>query len=113
MTDTYDKENFWFGWNGGECPVHPETEVEVMTSAGSILSRQAGLFNWNYPDMPSTIIAFRITRLYREPRKAREWWIVYADDGLGYSVYETKFEAVQFAGEVIHVREVLGDDDAH
>lgn len=32
MTDYNDGK--WHGWNGGECPVHPDAVVEVVTESG-------------------------------------------------------------------------------
>ena len=26
----------WIGWNGGECPVHPETIVDFVANGGSL-----------------------------------------------------------------------------
>jgi hypothetical protein len=115
MTDTYDKENFWFGWNGGECPLHPETEVffafRDYDDRMEVFEGFAKRAPWQCPG------GFRITKLYREPRKAREWWInVYPDD-LDSCSYTTREKADQEHAsnriECIHVREVLGDDDAH
>ena len=32
MTDYNDGK--WHGWNGGECPVHPESELKVWFQSG-------------------------------------------------------------------------------
>jgi hypothetical protein len=112
VTDTYDKINHWYGWNGGECPVHPETVVDVIerTADGTFAHSKewkAEMFCWTDPD----IIAFRITRLYVEPKVPREWWVnVYPDDLDGCS-YTTREKADQEHAsnriECVHVREVL------
>ena len=39
MSETYDKENHWYGWNGGECPVHPETTIEAIVEHRDRTSR--------------------------------------------------------------------------
>ena len=115
MSETYDKINHWCGWNGGECPVHPETEVEVIGRIGPIHGRRAGNFDWSRIEQSvANIIAFRITRLYVEPRKPREWWM--NDYGAGQlgdlqSSRETVPLTTGVIG-VIHVREVLPEDEA-
>lgn len=67
----------WHGWNGGECPVHPKTEVEAVTFSNHGASgfrqasfTEAGRLFWG-SDVPYPIIAFRATKEHREPR---EWW---------------------------------------
>jgi hypothetical protein len=115
MTDTYDKENHWYGWNGGECPVHPETLVDTVDDCGEMWIGKAGTADWQHKDDPDfqNIIAFRITKLYREPRKAREWWAIeYADGSFG-QMYPYPGKSNLPTSKVVHVREVLGDDDAH
>ena len=116
MTDTYDKENHWYGHNSGECPVHPETMVAAVTEhAGTFGLVRAGDVRWTRAGEPDDIIAFCITRLYREPRKAREWWVNIHTGG-AERVFQTREDADlnDLARiECIHVREVLGDDDAH
>lgn len=66
------KENVWYGWNGGECPVHHETEVEYIyldDSIGPCLCQdKAGHFIWNGDD-PMPLIAFRVVKEYKEPRE--------------------------------------------
>lgn len=50
----------WIEWRGGECPVDPETRVEVMWGAQKICSSsRAWAFNWG----PSGgIVAYRIVK---------------------------------------------------
>jgi hypothetical protein len=109
----YDKENYWYGWNGGECPVHRDTEVEVIYRGRSPEIGPAGHEDWTHNVYAvGVIVAFRIIRLYREPRKAREWWVNVRMDG-SVSLYQTREESISALGETVHVREVLGDDDAH
>lgn len=69
----------WYGWNGGECPVHPQTVVDAVWryADGSIKERQqlelAG--NWTWDGNPhGTIIAFRVITPYVKPKKPREFW---------------------------------------
>lgn len=66
------KENIWYGWNGGECPVHPETIAQIMFSDGSTVERHPARF-WGWEaenELP--IVAFKVLKEYKEPR---EFWI--------------------------------------
>ena len=94
----------WYGWNGGECPVHPESLVEAVWTAcgGAALSEQREARNFAWGANASKIIAFRFVKEYREPR---EWWVhplrrVVAD-----------YAPMQELGW-IHVREVVEGGDA-
>lgn len=94
----------WWGWNGGECPVHPKTRVEVVYYEDAIpdpvwLDQDAaGDFNWQ----SDTIIAFRVTREHREPR---EWWVnVFDDDTISCFPNAYKERIAQ-----VKVREVLDE----
>lgn len=65
-------EGQWYGWNGGECPVHPETVVDVAVAAtrGFIdlcESVLAGDFCWPH-DGARPIIAFRVVKHHVEPK---------------------------------------------
>ena len=106
MTDAYDKINHWYGWNGGECPVHPETEVFWVSSNGRGGNSFAQDCRWTHDSDPADIIAFRITKLYVEPRKAREWWVNVKNSG---SIVMSS-AGDDWLGEVICVREVLPED---
>ena len=69
MTDYNDGK--WHGWNGGECPVHHETEVEAIfcDGSGSGGAVAADCYSWDIRGHP---IAFRVVKPYREPR---EGWV--------------------------------------
>jgi hypothetical protein len=114
MSDTYDKLNHWYGWNGGECPVHPETEVEWLTLGKDASISYAGNCRWSHRDPDgfeaADIIAFRVIKLYKEPRKPREWWLNVRIDG-HVDVYQPN-EAFPKTGEAVYVREVLPEDEA-
>lgn len=98
MTETYDKLNHWYGWNGGECPVHPETVVECsyMDKRG-LLSGVARSFPWDgqtfqggATDRPC---AFRIIKLHVEPK------VIWVNEYANYvSAWCTRDDAFQFAG---------------
>ena len=102
----------WHGWNGGECPVHPETVVEVRLrdreQEYGIMQNRATSFDWTHDDHSSDIIAFRVIKEHREPR---DFWLV-PNSGDIMWVYSDQIRAKLIAdgygsGEVIHVREVL------
>ena len=66
MTDYNDGK--WHGWNGGECPVHPKSDVRIWDCAsGQDIYLPAEAVHWTFRG------AFRVVKEYREPR---EWWIV-------------------------------------
>jgi hypothetical protein len=72
MSDYNDGK--WWGWNGGECPVHPETVVDTVTKNYGLTSgHKASLFGW-WVDHINPIIAFRVVTQYVEPKKPREFW---------------------------------------
>lgn len=62
MTDYNDGK--WHGWNGGKCPVHPESVVEVLHAETGVLNeRRAGITVWEH----EYLIAFRVIREHKEP----------------------------------------------
>lgn len=80
----------WWGWNGGECPVHPKTVVEVLFDDGSGAKEiNADTISWNYP--PAQPVAFRVIREHREPRV---WWRV------GKHLHETEEKAQAFLNDL-------------
>jgi hypothetical protein len=113
VTDTYDKINYWYGYNGNEIPVHPDTMVAAVTEhAGTFGLVRAGDVRWTRAGEPDDIIAFCITRLYVEPRKAREWWVLDFNTGAQSFVAVAGLNAVEEAdpfgnATLVHVREVL------
>ena len=93
MTETYDKLNHWYGWNGGECPVHPETVVEIGTGSEQLEDR-ADEFSWSHDGDSGDIIAFRITKLHVEPKVI--WVNEYANH---VAASPTQDDAFQLAGK--------------
>jgi hypothetical protein len=92
-------EGQWYGWNGGECPVHPETVVDVAVAATKGFidlyeSRLAGDFGWSR-DTPCPIIAFRVVKHHVEPKVV---WVNEYDNN-DWSVYQTKEDATKLAGK--------------
>ena len=77
MTD-YNDGN-WHGWNGGECPVHPLSLVEVRFVDGDRTHfRQtdtAGEHVWEWTDDYDDIVVFRVVKPYVEPEtRTGECW---------------------------------------
>lgn len=58
----------WIGWNGGECPVHPETVVDITYADGTVYKNAiAGQYVWDQ------CLMYRIIKEYKEPPKPREF----------------------------------------
>ena len=90
----------WHGWNGGECPVHPETEVVVQLACDTRIdveesgyAYRAEILRWTSIGGGGDIIAFRVIKEYKEPR---EFWV----DPHDKRAYE------HYVKGGIHVREV-------
>lgn len=103
MIDYNDGE--WHGWDGGECPVHPNSLIEIRTPSGyHETDRRAGITAWADPKL------FRVTKPYVEPPKPREFWVNEYPSGLGgvYNSIEAADKCID-AGRIrcIHVREVI------
>jgi hypothetical protein len=78
----------WHGWNGGECPVHPESIVDVLHAVNGILNYplKAGSTAWASSDLA----AFRVIKPYREPREfyVREITCFYLDGNVTGKIYQ-------------------------
>ena len=66
-----------YGWNGGECPVHPETVVEYWTRSGrtSALRSKATYLEWEHVNSIGDIVCFQVITPYAEPKViyVNEW----------------------------------------
>jgi hypothetical protein len=91
-------EGQWYGWNGGVCPVHPETIVDVVCddlrcyeSVRVCKRERAG--DWCWSDKLEFIIAFRVIKHHVEPKVL---WVneYYANV---CTVYQTKEDAEKWA----------------
>lgn len=107
MTDYNDGK--WHGWNGGECPVHSESVVDIAHTVRGVVSGETAE-QWFWEGEKCCIIAFRVVKPYVEPPKPREFWI--NDYGNGeIRAHETKEKADMGASHrrirCIRVREVL------
>jgi len=65
------------GWNGGECPVHPETVVNYWTREGRPYTNKAQWVWWDHVDDSIYVIAFQVVKAYVEPKVI--WVNEYAD----------------------------------
>lgn len=97
----------WIAWNGGECPEHPATVVEVVFTNihGDTIKdiRCAGVHRWE-----DSTHAYRVIRRFVEPKAAREFWLVGGSICLNREAAERR----NICGydellEIIHVREVI------
>lgn len=96
----------WWGWNGGECPVHPRSVVEIVYhDDGEYLTNEAiaDHCEWN-EGCDNPIIAFRVVKEHKDPR---EFWLL--GDYRFYSMEDAEEELRKWGidEEIIHVREVL------
>lgn len=97
----------WHGWNGGECPLHPNTKVEAMEYWDHMIPEhheesKASDLKWE-GDAQYRVVVFRVVQEYKEPR---EFWL-YRDTGGNFYVDNCKPSADW--DEVIHVQEVVQD----
>lgn len=83
----YNNGKVW-GWNGGECPVHPETVVKYwMYNGHSAEETTSKNMRWSHNGSEGDIIAFQVVKAYVEPKViwvneyADEDWYVYMNEG--------------------------------
>lgn len=80
------------GWNGGECPVHPETVVECWMRVDGWAHCKAGELDWGHSEKSFDIIAFRVVKEYVEPKVI--WVNEYPTGG---TVFNTEKSARHYA----------------
>ena len=80
----------WWGWNGGECPVHPKSRIDANNGCWAGFAAEI--------DWQSFRGAFRVLVAHVEPPKPREFWL-----SPTMHVYDKK----PYNQHAIHVREVL------
>ena len=83
------------GWNGGDCPVHPETVVKFWTDGGSYGKCRAGKLRWKHKELAGDIIAFHVVEQYVEPKVI---WVNEYDEGRAWIAHETESDAKDGAG---------------
>lgn len=91
----------WIGWNGGECPVHPETVVDYVwhdpdTNRCGYGSQRKAVEAGSVRLAWRNVVKFRIVTPYVEPKPPLECWVnVYSD---GCKIYfDTKDNADTFS----------------
>jgi len=90
MTDYNDGKIH--GWNGGDCPVHPETVVKYWTLEGGPLEQRGEVLAWRHNGGSGDIIAFRVVKQYVEPKTI--WVNEYAGSNVGwFSESDAKYYA--------------------
>lgn len=93
----------WHAWSGGDCPVHPQSEIEAVYLMNDDIAESHRVFRNNASEkMWSHPFLFRVVKEYREPRKPREAW---ADEQGCF--WDSKDEALKFGGTAVLFREVI------
>ena len=97
MTEDYNSGK-WIGWNGGECPVHPNTVVEYITATDGPVRRESAYgevearrLSWVDDEEGWIVVAFRVVKEYREPS---ECWAV------GKHMHDSLADAEAFRAQV-------------
>ena len=79
-----------YGWNGGECPVHPETKIKIWTRNALVCSgvdTDAGSCSWKHINAGSDLVCFQVITPYAEPKVI--WVNEYCDgSGIAYATEE-------------------------
>jgi hypothetical protein len=65
--NNYENGEIW-GWNGGECPVHPESEVMVWFRNAGWATNRAGQIWWGNRGEGGDIVCFQVTKVHVEPK---------------------------------------------
>ena len=82
------------GWNGGDCPVHPYSNVQVWLREGVVGEGIAKRLIWRHNNAYYyDIVAFQVLNQYVEPKTI--WANEYQS---GTLAYDTKEEADNYAG---------------
>lgn len=97
MTDY--EEGRYYGWNGGECPVHPKTKVAAWFADGDMVEALAEDFYWSGSETCNIPIVFHVVKKYVEPVVPKEVWLIRDDRSgriLNSPVSKTEREALSF-----------------
>ena len=57
-----ESESGWIEWNGGECPVPPNTKVEIQYPDNDVYSCIASAVDWNHDGTGGDITAYRVVK---------------------------------------------------
>jgi hypothetical protein len=82
------------GWNGGDCPVHPNTKVRAWLHCGLTLEVRAGDRKWRHRHVSADIIAFQVVEVHAEPKTI---WVNEYSDGT-MAAHRTEDSAKKHAG---------------
>lgn len=105
--------NQMYPWNGGECPIHPETEVKYWMRLGNRegYTGTAKNLRWNNSRYCFTndIVAFKITKEYVEPKPIEGYVNVHCDGSTSF--FKDKGSAERYASSrdirvAVHLKEV-------
>ena len=102
----------WYGWTGGECPMHPKSWVDVFIVEEGLLYEDecyAEAFDWN--SEKKRIVAFKVVEEYEEPREF--WALVSHMKSISSVIHDTKEKAIEKMNptdELIKLREVKNDE---
>lgn len=69
-----------YGWNGGECPVHPKTMVQVWFRSWGVKAANAQVLVWDHHQKGSDIVCFQVITPYAEPKTI---WVNEYENGCG------------------------------
>lgn len=104
----------WHGHNGGECPVHPNSVVEVATAHpnGGMSNGRGALaaseYRWDHTVSIYKIVAFRVVKEYKEPRF---FWIVgsttYPCEDMAIAALNRAYARGLVNEKIIRAREVM------
>ncbi len=92
----YNNGQIW-GWNGGECPVHPETAVKFWMREDLLCLNNKALakeLTWKHVDEVQDIIAFQVVKAYVEPKVI---WVNEYEQGRDWMTYTDEQEARESA----------------
>lgn len=97
------------GWNGGDCPVHPETVVEYWTRGLDACHCKAGDLDWSHCGKNFDIIAFQVVKAYVEPKVI--WVNEYVDGPVAFNTERSARNYAMPSATRIAVKYVEVKDD--
>lgn len=98
------------GWNGGDCPVHPKSVVQVWIDYGATNTKEASLYSWAHIGK-ADIVAFKVIKEHREPKYM--WVNEYQDHAVAYGTEENarKYVSSGFLRKAVKYKEVTEEDE--
>jgi len=90
----YNDGKIW-GWNGGDCPVHPQSKVVywLRNDSQRDATGEAGHLDWRHALRDWDVIAFRVVKQHVEPKTI---WVNEHENG--FYAYRTEEAAKRNAG---------------